>query len=541
MDLDRDELVRVFRAEAEEHLTQMEEGLLVLEAQPADDEALGAVFRGIHTLKGNLSVLELPAPEEMAHAVEGLLDRLRARDLAFTSPLITLLLAAVDALRELVPDALAGKIGMRLEHSVLVDRVRTASEGQPVVALPVTTSARASIETPSAHTLRIDVGKLDRMLDLVGEIAVARGRLFQQLERLGAAAGGALDAARETDALCHDLQELVMGARMVPIGSLFRRHARAVRDLAAENGRRARLVVEGEEVEVDMTVIERLADPLTHMIRNAVDHGIETPEVRGAAGKDPCGTVTLRAFHDSGSVVVQVQDDGAGLDRARIAARARERGGLSEAHPSDAEIDRLIFEPGFSTADRVTTLSGRGVGMDVVRRNIEVLRGTITVESRPQGGTTLTIRLPLTLAIIDGLAVGVAGETYILPIDRVVECVELPAEAARAEGEGVVPLRGQMLPYLRLRHLFDLAPATVDEAGKRGREYVVVVRHGDGVAGLAVDALRGETQAVIKPLDKVFRRLPGLAGSTILGDGRVALILDVALLFGGARVGPKAA
>jgi two-component system chemotaxis sensor kinase CheA len=535
MNIDRDELVRVFRVETEEHLVRMEEALVTLEARPGDDDALAAVFRAVHTFKGNASVLELAAPEELAHVIEGLLDRLRARERAVDAALVTLMLSGVDALREMIPVALAGEAAMREEHRALVDRLRAASEGgQPAAA--AVPRARGAVEEPSSPTLRVDVSKLDRLLDLVGEIAVSRGRLLQQVEALCGAGSGVLEAARETDALFYSLQELVMSARMVPVGPLFRRYVRTVRDLAAESGRRARLVLEGEDVEVDTAVIERLADPLLHMIRNAVDHGLEAPEARAALGKDPCGTITLRAFHQAGNVIVQVVDDGAGLDRARIAARARERGLLAEGQaPSEAEIHRLIFEPGFSTAEAVTTLSGRGVGMDVVRRNIEALRGGIAVESQPQAGTTLTVRLPLTLAIIQGLAVGVGDESYIVPIDDVVECLELPAGADRAGAQGVIPLREQALPYLRLRHLFEVPSAPPS------REYVVVVRHAGGVAGLAVDTLHGESQAVIKPLDEVFRRQPGIAGSTILGDGRVALILDVGLLLDGARAGTKAA
>jgi two-component system chemotaxis sensor kinase CheA len=538
MELDRDTIVEVFRVETAEHLTQIEGALIALEAQPADDEALAAAFRGVHTLKGNVGVLELAAPEALAHAFEGVLDRLRARALPMSGALVTLMLSAVDALHDLVAEALAGAVEMRPAHRRIVERLQAVTRGQAEAAPAPSAPAVAARDDGSARTLRVDVAKLDRMLDLVGEVAVARGRLLRQLEALGQPAAGVLEAARETDALCHDLQELVMSARMVPIGALFRRQMRTVRDLGAETGRRVRLVTEGEDVEVDTAVIERLADPLTHMIRNAVDHGLEPPERRVAAGKDPCGTITLRAFHRAGSVVVELADDGAGLDRARIAARARERGLIPAAHtPGDAEAARLIFEPGFTTADTVTTLSGRGVGMDVVRRNVEALRGTIAVESASGRGTTLTVRLPLTLAIIEGLAVRVGGESYVVPLESVVECLERPAGdgTAGAEGYGVMPLRGAALPYVRLGRLFD-APAAAPSRG-----YVVVVRHGGGLAGLDVDDLLGETQAVIKPLDPLLRRLPGIGGSTILGDGRVALILDVGLLLEGVLAGTKAA
>jgi two-component system, chemotaxis family, sensor kinase CheA len=537
MEIDRDALIRTFVAETGEHLSHMEEALVALEVVPEDAELLATVFRCVHTLKGNTSLLDLTAPEELAHVAEGLLDRVRAGSVPVTPALVTLLLSAVDALRAMVPEALAGGTGMRPSHRVVAERLRAAAAGSLDASLVAPIAAAPVHADGDGHTLRVDVVKLDRMLDLTGEIAVARGRLLRTLEQMGPAGAAALEAAREMDRLGLDLQERVMSARMVPLGPLFRRYARTVRDLAAESGRRARLVVSGLDVEVDTAVIEGLADPLTHMIRNAVDHGVETPEARSAAGKEPCGTVTLRAFHQAGSVVVQVSDDGAGLDATRILACALERGLVAPGQvPAERELHRLIFEPGFSTAETVTTVSGRGVGMDVVRRNIEALRGTITIESRPHEGTTLTIRLPLTLAIIDGLAVGVGGESYIVPVDAVVECVELPeAERALRQARGVIPLRGAVLPYVRLDSLFDIA------AEPAGRAYVVVVRHGTGLAGLVVDVLYGDREAVIKPLDPVLRRLPGIAGSTILGDGRVALILDVALLLEGALAAPEAA
>jgi two-component system, chemotaxis family, sensor kinase CheA len=273
---------------------------------------------------------------------------------------------------------------------------------------------------------------------------------------------------------------------------------------------------------VDTSIIEHLRDALTHMVRNALDHGIEPPSRRAALGKDPCGTIGLRAFREAGNIVVELSDDGGGLDRVRIAERARGRADAT-GRASDADLQRLIFEPGFSTADRVTELSGRGVGMDVVRRNVEALRGSVAVASREGQGTTFSIRLPLTLAIIDGFGTVAGGETYVVPTEAVIECLELPP-AGREDGSGrtVINLRGEPLPCLRLRDHFGLPGGGVT------RENVVVVRHEAGRAGLVVDGLLGERQTVIKPLGPLFRTLPGIAGSAILGSGRVALILDVA-------------
>jgi two-component system chemotaxis sensor kinase CheA len=373
----------------------------------------------------------------------------------------------------------------------------------------------------------VDIDKLDRMMNLTGEIAVARGRLKQLLADVPGQVGEAiLEVHGEADRLSLGLQELVMKVRMVPLGPLFRQYVRTVRDVAAAHGRQARLIIEGEDVEVDTTVVQHIHDPLTHLIRNALDHGIESPEVRMGRGKDPCGSVTLRAHREAGSIVIQIADDGAGLDRERILARARALGRVTEPEVlTDHELHRLVLEPGFSTAQQVTVLSGRGVGLDVVRRNVERLRGSVGIESRPGESTTITLRLPLTLAIIAGFAVGVENETYLIPLDTVVECLELPREVCpHADGRGVLSVRGQALPYLRLREVFGLPSAP------RGREHVVVVRHDGGRVGLAVDVLCGESQTVIKPLGPLFQGLPGIAGSAILGSGRVALILDVEAL-----------
>jgi two-component system chemotaxis sensor kinase CheA len=270
--------------------------------------------------------------------------------------------------------------------------------------------------------------------------------------------------------------------------------------------------------------VEHIRDPLVHMIRNAVDHGIEAPAERRARGKEPAGRLLLRAFHQGTRVVVQVSDDGGGLDRAAILRRAAEMGLVGEGAQLDAErIAGLIFEPGFSTAARVSEVSGRGVGMDVVRRNVEALHGAVSVEDRPGQGTTVTLSFPLTLAVIHGFRVQVGDETYILPLDAVAECLELPAQAGD-ERSGVLDLRGHPLPYLRLRHHFRV------DGARPPREAVVVVRHGHAVAGLAVDRLLGESQTVIRPLGRMFQGLRGVSGSSILGDGRVALILDVPTL-----------
>jgi two-component system chemotaxis sensor kinase CheA len=319
-----------------------------------------------------------------------------------------------------------------------------------------------------------------------------------------------------------------MGIRMVPVGPVFRQFIRSVRDLARSHGKLARLEVVGGDVEVDTTVLEQLKDPLLHLVRNAVDHGLEKPAVRESQGKNPCGVIRLTASHSGGNVVVKLEDDGAGFDRARILDKARRLGLLSgKDEIRDQDLYDLVFQAGFSTAESVTDLSGRGVGLDVVRRNIDILRGTTEVSSTAGKGSTITLRLPLTLAIIEGFSVRVGTETFVVPLEHVTECTELPAEQRSPEAGGILSLRGTALPYVRLRRVFSLS----GQAPKR--ENIVVVKINEFHAGIAVDELLGGMQAVVKPLGRAFRGVPGIAGSTVLGDGRVGLIIDVPSLLRG--------
>jgi len=324
--------------------------------------------------------------------------------------------------------------------------------------------------------------------------------------------------------LVEEVRDSALRLRMVQIGEVFSRFQRVVRDVSRELGKDIELRIRGEDTELDKSVVDKIGDPLMHLVRNAMDHGIESAEVRLQRGKPERGQLGLNAYHESGSVVIEVSDDGGGLNRQRIREKAIERGLIAEnAELSDYELCHLIFEPGFSTAEQVSSLSGRGVGMDVVRRNIEALRGTVDVESREGEGSLFRIRLPLTLAIIDGFLMGVGGSAYVVPLEMVEECLELHFEAA---SRNYINLRGEVLPCIRLRDFLELD----GQAGRR--ENVVVVRYGGQKAGLIVDELMGEFQTVIKPLGRIFRHLRGVAGSTILGGGEVALILDVPALIG---------
>jgi two-component system chemotaxis sensor kinase CheA len=528
-EIDREALLATFLAEAEEIFAHMEEVLVAFERTPSDDELLHSLFRDAHTLKGGSSLVGFDAVKDLAHDLESVLERIRKRTLNVDDTMVTLLLHSVDVLRSGIREAAAGRTDETPETRAFRDRLDAAASGAATAVStgPAKNGDAQESTAPTAHggrTLRVDVGKLDRMLNLSGEIAIARGRLAEMLERReDLSPEEILEAHRETDRLFFDLQELIMKARMVPIGPTFHQHARTVRDVAQSGGKRCSLVVEGEDVEVDTAVIEHIRDPLVHMVRNAIDHGIESPEVRTAAGKPAQGRLVLRAFHEAGSMVIQVEDDGKGLDRARIAAKAVAVGMAADpARITDEEIARVIFEPGFSTSEKVTDISGRGVGMDVVRRNVEALRGSVAISSQPGRGTCVTVKVPLTLAIIQGFRVEVSEETFILPLDSVVECIQLPlSEAEGRDGIGVTNVRGKPLPWLRLRTQFKV------KGDHPERENVVIVQNGNESAGVVVDRLVGESQTVIKPLGSMFKNVPGISGSSILGNGRVALILDV--------------
>ncbi len=375
-----------------------------------------------------------------------------------------------------------------------------------------------------AQLIRVQSAKLDRLIDKVGELVIASAGVGQIATRLREA--GLLEAVSGMARLVEDIRDSAMRLRMVEIGETFGRFRRVVFDVSRQVGKDIELSLAGGETELDKGLVEQITDPLTHLVRNAIDHGIEPAAERRAAGKPTRGRLRLAASHESSSVVVEVSDDGRGLSRDRILAKARQRGMVDDDEAlSDAEVWNLIFEPGFSTAEQVSNLSGRGVGMDVVRRNIEALRGTIEIDSRPGHGTTFRIRLPLTLAIIDGFLVGVGGSYYVAPLDTVIECVEFEREATE---RGYLNLRGEVLPLLRLREHFDLPPS------EARRQSVVVVSVAGRKAGLVVDRLDGELQTVIKPLGPLFAALTGISGSSILGSGEIALVLDVPALLGEA-------
>ena len=401
---------------------------------------------------------------------------------------------------------------------ILVD---SKSVHKDVVDAAVVKQAQVSDKkAKDARLVRVQADKLDQLIDLVGELVIAgaSANLLAQKSKQG----DLVEATSVLSRLVENIRDSALQLRMVQIGDTFTRFNRVVRDVSKELGKEIELVISGAETELDKTVVEKIGDPLMHLVRNSLDHGIEPAALRLERGKPACGRVSLNAFHDSGSIVIEISDDGGGLNKEKISAKALERGIIQPGQVlSDSEIVNLIFEPGFSTVDKVSNLSGRGVGMDVVRRNIQALRGAVDVVSLPGEGTTFTIRLPLTLAIIDGFLVGVDKAAYVIPLDMVIECIELKENTADRD---FLNLRGEVLPFVRLRELFDIGGT------QPSRENIVVVQYAGQKAGIVVDQLMGEFQTVIKPMSSIFRHLRGIGGSTILGNGEVALILDVQAL-----------
>lgn len=377
-----------------------------------------------------------------------------------------------------------------------------------------------------SQLIRVQASKLDQLIDLVGEMVIASAGANMLARKSGETS--LVESTSVITMLVEQIRDSALQLRMVQIGDTFNRFQRVVRDTSKELGKDIDLVISGSEAELDKSVVEKLGDPLMHLVRNALDHGIESPEVRTAKGKPSHGTLKLNAYHESGSIAIEIIDDGAGMSRDKIINKAREREVIGPNQTlSDSEAFALIFEPGFSTAEKITNISGRGVGLDVVKRNITALRGSIEVESKEGIGSTFRIRLPLTLAIIDGFQVGVGKSSYVIPLGAVVECIELSEkDKADTAHRQYINLRGEVLPFLRLRDQFE-----IDEpAGKR--ENIVVVQYANQKVGLVVDELMGEFQTVIKPLGSIFKNIKGIGGSTILGSGDVALILDVQTLVG---------
>ncbi|HWH72751.1 MAG TPA: chemotaxis protein CheW [Methylibium sp.] len=698
--IDLSQFYQVFFEEAGENLERMEQLLLAIDVEAADDEELNAIFRCAHSIKGGAATFGFADVAELTHQMETLLDKLRRHELQATAAMVDVLLQSGDALRSqlavhqgsaseamdtaellgsirafvsgdaaaarpqiaapapapmaapapavLVPEGepdvpvtlkgerileltlgpldkpeLAASIvelfteieglgtieaidggmpqdGLRRfklithssdaelldlmgfhvarEQAVLRpfagDRVapgygfhpgapgspiqeeelgfgffdgapgapgaaaeRVAAPAGPAAAKPAGRAEKApAAASVEAATLRVSVEKVDQLINLMGELVITQAMLAQNSRGLDPVLYQSLVAGLTAlDRNTRDLQEAVMSIRMIPMGTVFNRFPRMLRDLAAKLGKKVDFVTQGEATELDKGLVEKITDPLTHLVRNSCDHGIESPEERRAKGKPETGTITLAASHQGGSIVIEVRDDGKGLSREKLLRKARERGIEAPDSLSDAEVWNLIFAPGFSTAEVVTDVSGRGVGMDVVKKNITALGGTVDIDSAEGHGMRVAVRLPLTLAIMDGMSVGVGEEVYILPLSSVVESFQIGADSIKTIGGNgqVVEVRSEYMPVLDLERIFQVPRGADDDDGS-GRIMVVAEAEGSRVA-LMVDELLGQQQVVVKNLEANYRKVDDISGATIMGDGRVALILDVGSLVRRAR------
>jgi two-component system, chemotaxis family, sensor kinase CheA len=542
------QLIRDLVLESMESLDQFERDLLALEDNRADSDTLNRIFRLIHSLKGTSGCLALHKVEQLAHAGENVLSLLREGKLGSSKQLISKLLSFSDGLRKILAEV--GETGSEgaADHSHLVaDLValeQSASRGgvvqttagsfglfsdeePPRGAAPQAQASEGSAVSDSA--IRVDVEQLDRIMDLVGELVLARNQIVRF-------AGNTQDAellkpTQRLNLITSKLQENIMKTRMQPIGNVWAKYPRLVRDLSLELGKQVSLSMEGAETELDRTILESIKDPLTHLVRNAIDHGLETPAERVARGKPPEGQLKLRALHEGGQVIIQVSDDGQGIDRDKVLRKAVQRsliGAEEAARMTDREVFALLFQPGFSTSEQVTNVSGRGVGMDVVKRNIERVGGAVDVQSKPGVSTNIRIKIPLTLAIVPALMVRCSGNRYAIPQASLVELVRIGEDQVSSlieyvEDCPVYRLRGHLLPLVNLR-----AQLKLPERGQDSGSVFLLVLQAEGRQfGLVVDEILDTEEIVVKPLGKELKSLTVYAGATIMGDGRVALILDV--------------
>jgi two-component system chemotaxis sensor kinase CheA len=589
---DFDDIMAEFLIEGREGLDQLDRDLVSLEERPDDREILARVFRCFHTIKGASGFLGFKKLENLTHAAESLLSRLRDGELKATEEITSALLATVDVVRNMLGEIEATGADGDDDHEALAANLRAlcAAEAAPGNVPAEVAPANGPAVTPSdedepapvdfshmssdeptssfeeladlhasheaadarpaaiAENVRVDVVLLDSLVDLAGELVLTRNHLVQ------------LTKTREDTALASVTQRLnlvtaqlqtgIMRMRMQPVSSLFTKFPRLVRDLARNCKKLARLEIQGRDTELDKSLLEAIKDPLTHLIRNCMDHGIEPPEIRTARGKPPEGRIVLRSYHQNGMVHIEVLDDGGGIHFAKVRERAIGRGFLSKdraASLSDSEVASLIFLPGFSTADHVTNVSGRGVGMDIVKSNVEQIGGTVQIESRDGQGTTFTLKIPLTLAIVPALVIQCAGDRYAIPQVNVLELVRLDESEGRPalewlHGAPVYRLRGELLPIIFLAEALagrvtaiqheTLAPAT-ESAPSR---HLMVLQAAGRQFGLVVDAVQDQQEIVVKPLPRLLSNVHAFAGATLLGDGRVALILDVVAIAERARV-----
>lgn len=580
-------LLADFISEAREHLEAADMHLLTLETDPSNEEAIHSVFRAFHTIKGVAGLLGLSQIGKLAHEAENLLDRVRKHEVAISSRVIDAIFETTDMLKRMIgalrdmlesgaqpqsdpalpalletlrrtskgeveqPAALDSsdeprrKLGEILveQGAVSADDINAALRRQSddpdhpklgnvlveegkVAPKEIVSALRTQNSVTIKETVKVDADRLDRLVDTIGELVIAES-MVSQSSKSGQMGSTFLRHLNELDKITRELQQMGTSLRMVPLRATFQKMARLVRDLSKKSGKQVDFVMAGEDTELDKTVVDRIGDPLVHMVRNAVDHGLEAcAEDRRRAGKSETGRVELRAFHKGGNIFIEIEDDGRGLDREAILAKGRERGLIAEGEtPSDRDIYNMIFQPGFSTAKKITDVSGRGVGMDVVKRNIDSLRGQVEIRTEIGKGSTFSIRLPLTLAIIDGMVVRVGAERYIIPtLSVLISLRPEPDQLSSVLGSGwLLSHQGRQLPLFRLDQIFRIGDAEKDPT----RALAVVVEDDGRHIALLVDELLGQQQIVIKSLGESVRGIPGISGGAIMPDGKVGLILDV--------------
>ena len=590
------DLLGEFITESTDLISEAEEALLTLESNPEDTESVGSIFRAFHTVKGVSAFLELAFISEIAHHAESLLSRVRDKEIRYAGGYADLALRSLDMIKQmidLVQDALGGAplskpegyddlldVLADPEGAGISDEVETTTEnivprigdilvaegkaerekveevaaGQDEVPIGVkmvksgaatVTDVAKAIRTQEQikgkkvieSSIRVSTNRLDRLIDMVGELVISHSIVAQDKVVTGSHDHELLRKIAQTGKIVREMQDLSMSMRMVPLKATFSKMARLVRDVSRKVGKNVSLVTEGEDTEIDRNMVDVINDPLMHMVRNSVDHGIEMPEVREEKGKPRAGTVKLAAYHAAGKVVVEIKDDGKGLSRDVILAKAKERGLVTdEASLSDREVFKMIFEAGFSTAQTVTDVSGRGVGMDVVRKNIESLRGQVEIDSEEGKGSVFKMGLPLTLAIIDGMVVRVSSETYIIPTVSIVTSLKPePEQISTVLNQGeMLSLHGDLLSLFRLAELFSIAGSNQDSDN---RLVVVIEDDNKKRAGLIIDELIGRQQIVIKSLGETMKDIPGISGAAIMPNGQVGLILDVGGVVGIANSG----
>jgi two-component system chemotaxis sensor kinase CheA len=556
------ELLGIYIEDARLHLEALDHGLLSLERDGLDPDTVSAVLGPLHTLKGNSGMLGFASIKDYVHRLEDVLAGIADGSLPLEATLFDRLFAGASALREAVEAAGRGQGELQdlaRERQVLDALLHPIAERPSAPPAPVSVKAQADPQearrpadaqymAARSNMVRVDFGQLDHLLNLVGELIIYRTKLQEMGRRLAtsvadrSAGRELLEAVHQLASVSTQLQETVMDVRMLPIRHVFERFPRLVRDLARQQGKEIELILEGEGTRVDKAIIDEIGEPLVHMIRNSVDHGIETPSVRAARGKTPTGTILLSATQESNQVLITIMDDGGGIDAAEVARKAARRGLIKgDESMTDREAIQLIFSQGFSTAEAVTEVSGRGVGLSVVLKSIERLNGLVEVETVPGVGSKFIIQLPLTLAIIAALLVRVSGRSYAIPLSTVVESLKFGAGDVRTiAGRDTLTIRDQVVPLLSLATLFGLP-----ETEAAPRRYAVILGRGEKRVGIVVDALLGQQEVVIKALDPGMAGMSGaVAGATIMGDGRVVLILDVAALFDSrrsARAAPRGA